>query len=495
MRSNSEVRHAADAVLQVISATSGYPTVGHLVVSNADYVIDSLCHQLRHLDLNPQVPNVLAAMLSYVGVAHKILPLLEEPMRCVSVELEILGRNHHPELTIPFLKAVAEIAKAAKHEADVLPAQSESFAVVVNAKVSDLRVELGRDNISSKEPETDAVPCGVSMEEWESILFKLNDNKRYRRIVASIAASCLTAVIPLVASTKEPICLVALDIIEHVIMTLAKVEEAYAHEKETKEAIVEVAYLCSFYHLNDILEATDEGADENRLLPAMNKIWPFLVACIRNKIPVPIRRCVEVISNGVKICGGYFFTRRFHNDGPNFWKLLTTSPFTRKSIRDKEAAPLLLPYRNTSRTLEDPVSETSNLKTQEAILRMIANLSQDKRSSPALDIALKKVCGLVVGVACSGVTGLREASIAALSGLTTIDSDLVWLLMADVYYSFKGKDIRPPPVFPELAQVLPTPLSSKEHLFVQYGGQTYGFDINFSSVEIVFQKLYPEMFQ
>jgi len=54
--------------------------VGHLVLANSDYVIDSICRQLRHLDLNPHVPNVLAAMLSYIGVAHKILPLLEEPV-------------------------------------------------------------------------------------------------------------------------------------------------------------------------------------------------------------------------------------------------------------------------------------------------------------------------------------------------------------------------------------------------------------------------------
>ncbi|KAH9617362.1 hypothetical protein KSS87_016203 [Heliosperma pusillum] len=488
-----EARHAADAVLRVISATSGYPTAGHLVVANADYVIDSLCHQLRHLDLNPQVPNVLAAMLSFVGVAHKILPLLEEPMRCVSMELEILGRHQHPELTIPFLKAVEEIAKAAKHEADGLPSQSESYLVVVNAKVSDVKIKLGRDDIISGE--SDEGFCGdVSMEEWERILFQLNDNKRYRRIVASIAASCLTAVIPLVASMKEPICLIALDIIEHGIMTLAKVEEAFAHEKETKEAIIEVASLCSFYHLNDILDAAEEGADENRLLPAMNQIWPFLVACVRNKIPLPVRRCVKVVSKVVRICGGNFFTRRFHTDGFHFWKLLTTSPFIRKSIKKNEAAPLLLPYRSTSRTLEDPVSESSNLQIQEGVLRMIANLSHDKRSSSALDIALKKVCGLVVGVACSGVVGLHDASIDTLSGLATMDPDLVWLLLADVYYSFKGRDIIPPPVFPDLAQVMPPPLSTKDYLFVQYGGQTYGFDINFSSVEIVFKKLYPDMF-
>lgn len=54
--------------------------VGHLVLANSDYVIDSICRQLRHLDLNPHVPSVLAAMLSYIGVAHKILPLLEEPV-------------------------------------------------------------------------------------------------------------------------------------------------------------------------------------------------------------------------------------------------------------------------------------------------------------------------------------------------------------------------------------------------------------------------------
>lgn len=55
--------------------------VGHLVLANADYVIDSICRHLRHLNLNPHVPNVLAALLSYIGVAYKILPLLEEPVR------------------------------------------------------------------------------------------------------------------------------------------------------------------------------------------------------------------------------------------------------------------------------------------------------------------------------------------------------------------------------------------------------------------------------
>ncbi|MBA0555087.1 hypothetical protein Golob_014149, partial [Gossypium lobatum] len=160
--SNFEVRSSSDAVLHLLSTTSGHSTVGQLVLANADYIVDSVCRQLRHLDLNPHVPNVLASMLSYVGVGHKILPLLEEPegagagwyriafnqgqiknpMRCVSQELEILGRHKHPDLTIPFLKAVSEIGKASKREAFSLPSQAHCNLMLFKSKVSDSEKEV-----------------------------------------------------------------------------------------------------------------------------------------------------------------------------------------------------------------------------------------------------------------------------------------------------------------------------------------------------------------
>ncbi|URE38586.1 Leucine rich repeat N-terminal domain [Musa troglodytarum] len=124
----SEIRITSDAVLRVLSVSSGHATVGQLVVANADYIIDSLCYQLWHLDVNPHVPDVLAAILSCVGTARDILPLLEEPMRAVSSELEVLGRHQHPNLTIPFLKDVGEIAKASQTKASSLPNQAEMFS-------------------------------------------------------------------------------------------------------------------------------------------------------------------------------------------------------------------------------------------------------------------------------------------------------------------------------------------------------------------------------
>lgn len=496
--SNIQVRQASDAVLHVLSCASGHPTVGQLVLANADYIIDSICRQLRHLDLNPRVPNVLASLLSYIGVAHKILPLLEEPMRSVSQELEILGRHQHPVLTIPFLKAVAEIGKASKHEASSLPTNAESYLMHVKSKVSDMGKgkKLESHEKSTSYYDNDIDMSDMESEQWENLLFKLNDSKRYRRTVGSIAGSCLTAAIPLLASMKQEECLVALNIVEDGIVTLGKVEEAYRHEKETKEAIEEVIRSYSLYQLQDTLDAAEEGTDENRLLPAMNKIWPFLVACVRNKNPVAVRRCLSVISSVVLICGGDFFSRRFHTDGPHFWKLLTTSPLQKKPFSKEDRTPLQLPYRSAPTSSGDSMSEISNLKVQVAVLNMIAHLSQNKRSTSALQIVLKKVSGLVVGIAFSGVKGLHDASINALRGLASIDSDLIWLLLADVYYALKKKDLPSPPIsgLPQISKILPPPLSPKGYLYVQYGGQSFGFDIDYPSVETVFKKLLSQIF-
>ncbi|KAL1540550.1 TELO2-interacting protein 1 isoform X2 [Salvia divinorum] len=491
--SDFQVRRAADSVLHVISATQNCPTVGHLVVDNSDYVIDSVCRQLRHLDCNPHVPNVLSAVLSYVGIADKILPLLEEPMHAVSTELEILGRHHHPDLTVPFLKAVAEIAKASKREAGELPDQLELYKNDVNSKMLNEVKRTGNNvrhsgsNANNIDSEIDEGKCAI---EWESVVFKFNDSKRYRRIVGSIAGSCIVAVTPLIASADAAACLTALDIVEDGVTTLVKVEEAYKHENETKETIEQVIQSCSLYHLLDTLGAAEDEASENRSLPAMNKIWPFLITSFRNKNQVAIRRCCRTISTVVQICGGEFFARRFHTDGVHIWRLLSTSPFQKKPRSKEERTPLQLPYRRSLTSSEDSPAELSTLKVQVAILGMISDLARSKRSAPALEPVLKKVSGVVVGMVCSGVKGLQDACVNALAALASIDPDLIWLLLADVYYS-RTKSPPPPPSddLPEISEVLPPPPSPKDYLYVLYAGQSYGFDVDFAAVETALDKL------
>lgn len=52
------------------------------------------------------------------------------------------------------------------------------------------------------------------IEQWERILFSLNDSRRYRRTVGSIAGSCLLAAMPLLTSLNQATCLISLDIVE-----------------------------------------------------------------------------------------------------------------------------------------------------------------------------------------------------------------------------------------------------------------------------------------
>lgn len=54
----------------------------------------------------------------------------------------------------------------------------------------------------------------IQVDHWESIVYQVNDSRRYRRTVGSIAGSCLAAATPILASSKQNACLIALDIIE-----------------------------------------------------------------------------------------------------------------------------------------------------------------------------------------------------------------------------------------------------------------------------------------
>ncbi|PAN48255.1 hypothetical protein PAHAL_9G371600 [Panicum hallii] len=491
--SSAQIRMASDAVLRALAAAGGHCSVGQFVVANADYIVDSLCRQLRHLDMNPHVPDVLASMLCYIGASRDILPFLEEPMRAVSSELEVLGRHDHPHLTVPFLKAVSEIAKACRHESTNLPDDVQSFYVKVSTEGQEVKNMIEKrmeSRATSERMNVDAQSDFMSLEYWEDLLCKLNEMKRYRRIVGSLTGSCLSAATPLLSSTKETACLVALDVVENAIISIAKVEEAYKCENRSKGVIEEAMQFLSF----DELDGTDatEDVDENRLLPAMNKLWPYLIICLRNKVSVPVvRKCTEALSRATGISGGDFYVRRFHKDGHIVWRLLALSPFRRKRMSMMDEKAIILPYRDTSLTSEEPMSEISSQKIQIAVLDMIAAISSNKRSAIALESELKKVCGLVVGIAYSSLTGLQEAAIRALAGLACMDADLVWLLLADVYYSLNQRDIPLPPNqdVPELSDLLPPSMSSREYLFVQYGGEGVRCDVDPPSVHEVFKRM------
>lgn len=120
---------------------------------------------------------------------------------------------------------------------------------------------------------------------------------------------------------------------------------------------------------------------------------------------------------------------------------------------------------------------------------MIATIARDMKSARALEAVLKQMAGLCVGFAC-GSQILQEAAANALLGLSCIDPDLVWLLLADIAYSVDGKKVPSPPgpEFPKISQLLP-PQSPKKYLWVQYAGQDFGLKSDVSVARLLLAKI------
>lgn len=206
---------------------------------------------------------------------------------------------------------VSEIAKSSRHDAVSLPDEVQSFFVKVRSEgqaVQNVIEKRTETSPMSERMDVDVQPDFLSLAYWEDLLCKLNEMRRYRRIIGSLVGSCLLAATPLLSSTKETACLVALDIVENAIVSIAKVEEAYKCENQSKAVIEEAIHFLSLDELLDNMDAA-EDVDENRLLPAMSKLWPYLV---KNKISVPVvRKCTEVLSRAIEISGGVFLYAGF----------------------------------------------------------------------------------------------------------------------------------------------------------------------------------------
>lgn len=119
---------------------------------------------------------------------------------------------------------------------------------------------------------------------------------------------------------------------------------------------------------------------------------------------------------------------------------------------------------------------------------MIETIAGDKKSARALEAVLKQMAGLCVGFAC-GSQILQQAATNALLGLSCIDPDLVWLLLADIVYSVDGKEVPSPPgpEFPKISQLLPQ--RPKNYLWVQYAGQDFGLKSDVSLASLLLAKI------
>lgn len=150
-------------------------------------------------------------------------------------------------------------------------------------------------------------------------------------------------------------------------------------------------------------------------------------------------RVLSVIASLIAICGGQFFTRRIAKDAlPLLLKLLRDGPsliMSRPSdaLRPKSSKELLLLRNQRDELQETGLPLAAKLKVQKAVLKCIEIIAGHQKSSPALETTYKPIVSWVVALACK-VQALQAAAAETLVALSNLDSDLVWLIVADVVY-------------------------------------------------------------
>lgn len=298
---------------------------------------------------------------------------------------------------------------------------------------------------------------------------EFTDRQRCRRAVAALATSCLDACGPLLASKDPQPCLLALDTVEDSIATLSQAEHSSGYESKEKEYIEQLCNVigCGNESASFSSVSNNYEAEAKKLLPSMNRVWPYLVLCLRHGHPSVVVHAVAVIASTTTECGGDFFTRRFKKDAiPVLITLLREgSPLAQ---RKKPKSPgLLLPF--SKMRSQESAAPAAALKVQEGVLEGITKIAATKKSAPALLGSFGLVAAWVVLIACH-VEALQEVGTKAVLALSTLDPDLVWFLVMDmVYGSSNGEfNVATPTEFPSFRQIFPPCESPRETLCIKY---------------------------
>eukprot|EP00897_Mesotaenium_endlicherianum_P009558 jgi/Mesen1/8630/ME000050S08046 len=296
----------------------------------------------------------------------------------------------------------------------------------------------------------------------------------------SVAALCLEACGPLLASRDIRVCMVALDTTQAAMEALAHVDAAKKELKAEAQAVLELVRLKQRQQQqqgagseNEVHEEEDEGPkpdekteDEgNRLLPRVHFVWPYLMPLLRRPEPAVIERALEVVAAVARASGGHFVARRFRDHAwPLMRRLLHEGPPAEHahgthSLRPLLTAPAAAERAGRSLLVLDPREETRTssrsssmraahrdagthgrapsavLRVRRAVLLCMADVASSPTSAPALQAVTKQAAASITAyLDATYPLLLRESASHALLALGRVDADAVRLPLTEALY-------------------------------------------------------------
>ena len=107
---NALLREYAFVALDTIATSCGFEDAGHLIVQNADYLVNSIALKFNTFDITPQTPQVLTMMLELCGA--RLIPYLDDLLESI---FSVLASFHgYPRLVDPLFQVLESIVKQSR---------------------------------------------------------------------------------------------------------------------------------------------------------------------------------------------------------------------------------------------------------------------------------------------------------------------------------------------------------------------------------------------
>ena len=232
----SALHQNALAALQSISASCCYKDVAHLIVDNADYVINTAALRLNALDISPTTASVLQSTIRLAGPS--LVPFIYDLVDAIFGALE----NYHgyPVLVDGFFSVLREIA------------EQVSFT---NKALHTSAVGRRPDQLSSTQQSVEEI--SASLKQRHAYLTGLTDSARWTE---ATKLACPKDEDP--ASSKNLVLPKSYTIL-HRVMTLSQ------HFLTSPAPLLRRSLLELIATVTPIL-----ATDEEHFLPLVNSIWP-----------------------------------------------------------------------------------------------------------------------------------------------------------------------------------------------------------------------------
>ncbi|KAK9915923.1 hypothetical protein WJX75_006066 [Coccomyxa subellipsoidea] len=428
------VASAASAAVASICLHCGYTGLEELVQANADYIVDGLCRQLRHLDNHPRAPYLFAGLLLRAGVAPALLPLLAEPARAAVQGLAITARRKRPAHIAAFLAALREICCGARSDAATVLAAIEETACAVEKESAARReaycertaeaereFERGKSEEEvqryfmqhleqkQQEDEGEAALDHVDEEDeaaqvpWSAEAWALA-NERLRRAHANAALAHSAALMagPLLTSPDLRVLLLAMDVARSALQTL-----------QHTSALLDIYEYRIKMSVQKKTSVEPVPPETPQLLPTVHALWSPLVQSLKDARVAAVEHALDFLADYTDVGGGDFLARRFAQEAwPQLALLLHRGPDTALGSDDGGPAPAVVQ------------------RTRAAVFACLLRIASSSRSAPVLSQIIAKVADAVGGhVADRAGSAERTVASQLLLSLAKLDADAVWLLL------------------------------------------------------------------